>query len=510
MQALKSRFKYLFTSTKGLILWAIAFVMIITALWMPLSGPMISWGIRDIAVDIIGYDLVHSEREGRLVMLYHSIAMAVVAIVVYMITGYFKMEEHYRVWANATVTVGYHLAAIFGMWFAYFGHNWTHHALYLFGLSLVFFAGMILAVALWPWQDKYKIKDPKSPYGHTKSGLDLERTALWVLVIAMLGSAALGAWAGAYFGNGFEAFLAEDTIRHPYKTLQQKAVIGHLHIMLALIAMSLPVILSRWYDFKGILHNIGMRLMIFGGVVITLGAWSVTVTPHAHTIIYFGATASMMTALFLVIYGFDQLIKNHVKEEQYEKPTFGQKFKGLFKDPLKFGPLWQMIYFNFTMSGVGIFMAVKLSDIFRVWPHSEERIVLVGHWHVLSGIVATIIILWFADVLGLRGKVRKWFGWSVIIGSDIAFGAVTIYEMKRLFTSEYMEQPVINATWLAIDIGLGLTMLAVGAFLVWRLVDLFKHQGMWTREVKHELGFEPTPTDEMISGETGTEQEVSQ
>ena len=37
-----------------------------------------------------------------------------------------------------------------------------------------------------------------------------------------------------------------------------------------------------------------------------------------------------------------------------EKPTFLQKMGALLKDPLKFGPGWQMVFMNFTVSGVGI------------------------------------------------------------------------------------------------------------------------------------------------------------
>ena len=74
-----------------------------------------------------------------------------------------------------------------------------------------------------------------------------------------------------------------------------------------------------------------------------------------------------------------------------------------------------MVYMNFTVSGVGIFMAIKLDKIIRVWPAREERITLTGHWHILSGIIATIILLYYADLVGLKGKVRQWFGWLVIL-----------------------------------------------------------------------------------------------
>ncbi len=138
---------------------------------------------------------------------------------------------------------------------------------------------------------------------------------------------------------------------------------------------------------------------------------------------------------------------------------------------------------NFTVSGVGIFMAVKLDEIFRVWPAREERISLTGHWHILSGIIATIILLYYADLAGLKGKTRRWFGWLVIIGSDIAFGAVTVFSMKRLFVSEWAQQAVVNWAILFADVGLITVLVVLAALMGWRLIDLFKRRGRWTEEL---------------------------
>ncbi len=75
-----NQFNYLFRSTKGLILVAIAMISLETAIWGMLSGPMAEWGVRDVVVRVLGMKLVEAEREGRIIILYHSIAMAVVAI----------------------------------------------------------------------------------------------------------------------------------------------------------------------------------------------------------------------------------------------------------------------------------------------------------------------------------------------------------------------------------------------------------------------------------------------
>jgi hypothetical protein len=145
-----------------------------------------------------------------------------------------------------------------------------------------------------------------------------------------------------------------------------------------------------------------------------------------------------------------------------------------------------MVFMNFTVSGVGIFMAAKLDEIFRVWPHRVERITLTGHWHILAGIIATIILFYFADLSGLKGKARRWFGWSVILMSDLAFGAVTVFSMKRLFVSEVEQQGIVNWTMLLTDIGLAAVLTALAVLMLWRLYDLLRAQGRWRQELRAE------------------------
>lgn len=279
MQMIVDRFKFVFCSTKGLVLLAIAFISAITFLFGTLSANMAAWGVKDVVVPFLNMDLVEAEREGRIIILYHSIAMAVVAIEVYLITHTLPMKKWLQPFINATVTVGYMFTLVFGMIFAYFGHNYVFHGLYIFGLSLVFFAGLLLAVALWPWQAEYRVKDGQ--YAHTKGGLDLERTAFFAAAVATLGSALFGAVTGSLYGNGFETFLAEDLVREPHRNAMQLAVIGHLHIMLTLIAIMLTLIIGRWLDFKGLLQKFAMPLMIIGTAIVTFGAWAVV--PYEHT-----------------------------------------------------------------------------------------------------------------------------------------------------------------------------------------------------------------------------------
>ncbi len=230
--------------------------------------------------------------------------------------------------------------------------------------------------------------------------------------------------------------------------------------------------------------------MILGTIVLNLGVWGVVtpLQPIAHMIIYMGATPAMLGALMLVIYGWHRFVREGV--EGIKKPTLGRKLAALIRDPLRFGPLWQMVFMNFTVSGVGIFMAVRLDEIFRLWPHREERIELTGHWHVLSAIIATIILLYYGDMIGLKGKVRKLYGWGIIIFSDLAFASVTIFEMKRLFISEAEQQPLVNAVMLLMELGLGMLLVILAMVMIWRLLDLVKKKGRWSEEATHELAGE--------------------
>ena len=482
---LKERFRFLFQTTKGLVLVAIAGIGLATAIFGMLSGPMAELGIRDVVVRLTGMTLLPAEREGRIVMLYHSIAMAVVAIETYIITGLIPMKERQRTTINNTVTIGYLLSMIFGLGFAYFGGIWIFHGLFIVGQTLVYFAGVLLAAALWPWKEEYKVKDPA--YAHTKNGYDLERIAFFTMAVVTLGSALFGAVAGAYFGNGFESFLAEDVVRNPHKPVLQKAIIGHLHIMLSLIGIAITLVVGRWQDFKGGLHKWAMPFMIIGSIVLSLGAWSVTLFEWAHVIIYVGSTFAMVAALFFVIFSWDKLIRSGQAERGITKGNFFQKIRALVRDPLRFGVGWQMVFMNFTVSGVGLFMAAKLDDLFRVWPHREERIVLTGHWHILAALIATIILMYYADLAGLKGRVRTLFGWLVIISSDLAFGSMTIFEMKRLFVTEAEQQALVDLTMILTDMGLGLLLVVLCILMVWRLRDLFRKKGRWTQEQMDDL-----------------------
>jgi hypothetical protein len=482
MSWLSDRFSYLFRSTRGLILVNIALISLVTAFFGTLSGPMREWGISDWMIRTVGFRLVEAEREARIILLYHTIAIAVVALEVYIITAIIPMRRHEQLQINATMTFGYIITLVFGLWFGYFGHNFVFHGIYLFGLSLSFFAGLLLAAALWPWRKEHRTFE--KDVARTKGGVSLERLAFFAMTMATLGSALFGAVTGSYWGQGHETFLAEDILREPTKSALQLAIIGHLHIMLTMIAVALALIIAHWFDFRGRLQKIGLPLMIVGTIIITLGVWMVVPFEGiAHTFIYVGSMPILLAALLLVIFGWRKLIRQRLASLGVVRASFGQRVSALIHDPLKFGVLWQMVFMNFVVTLPGIYMAVNLDEIFRVWPLRDERIVLTGHWHILAGIIATILLLYYGDMVGLRGWKRQLFGWAVVLFSDLAFAAVMLFAVKRLFVTEAQQGPLASLTILLADVGLMSVLVVLAALMVWRLVDLFRSRGRWRQEL---------------------------
>ncbi len=448
------RIESIFGSTRGLVLLG----TLATALAMAFAGLVASPfglpGLRAWMTANLGLEILPQGREARIVILYHVITMAVLTIEVYFLTALVPMKKDLGQMVNATITVGYLLSMVFGLAFAYFGSNYVFHGLFIFGQGLIFFAGLVLSYGLWPWSDEYRVESGG------KKRVDLERVACFLMAVATLGSAIFGAVPGSLYGNGFKTFLSEDVVRLPTKTSLEYAIIGHLHIMLTLMAVALFLILSRWLGFKGKGHKPAMILMIIGTIIITGGVWAVVPFPAvAHIIINVGSMPVLAASVIMAIWGWR---------------TYGAR------DPFRFGSLWQMIYMNLVVTAVGIFMAVRLDAIIRTWPALEERIALVGHWHVLLGIIMTILALVTADLAGLSGRSRKLFGWTVMVGSDLAFAAVALLEIKRLFVDQLHQQPLVDVLMVLVALGLGLAAVALVAFLVWCLADFIKKAGHWS------------------------------
>jgi hypothetical protein len=247
-----------FGSLSGLLVVVVAWEALIVASLSLFSGPVRGLGLAEL----LGVDFSDAGRVGRIIMLYHSLAIPFVAALVYLILDQVPLaadgeaDGRIRKSIIVPVTAGYMLISIGGMTFAYAGRNWIFHGLYLVGLSLVFYAGVLLAIALWPAR-KWAADPARRIH---LAGIPLDRLTFFIVALFTLVSAGIGGAAGAFFGNGFEAFLAEDIVRVDPHTTFQLMIIAHLHIMLTLIDVMILLLVIRFFRIEGRVQKLSRLL----------------------------------------------------------------------------------------------------------------------------------------------------------------------------------------------------------------------------------------------------------
>ena len=463
MQRLYQIVNRFFGFLPGLLIVAVAWDALIIAGLSAFSGPLRPLGLAEA----LGVNLSGAERVGRIIMLYHSLAMPFVAALVYLVLDQVPMataeaeDSRKRHSIVVPITVGYMLTSLGGMTFAYGspgygGRSWIAHGVYLVGLSLVFYAGVLLAIALWP--SRRWAVDPKR-YAHLGS-VPLERLAFFMVAVFTLVSAAIGGAAGAFAGNGFESFLAEDIVRVDPHTTFQLMIIAHLHIMLTLIDVMILLLVLRTYHVEGRVHKIAVPLTLVGTVIVTFATWSVIGWEGAHKVINIGSAFLLPGAILVAVWGFSKLVREGIGDET---AGLGQKLRALFRDPIRFGIFLELILVNFFVTGPGVYVAFNL-ETYRTAAYLEvERTILVGHWHVLATLSAVIVLFLIADRLGARGWVRQAVGWGLLVGSTLSFAFVNAYMFR---------QPGQEKAWTLpyFETGIALSLLALALFVAVHLI----------------------------------------
>jgi len=459
------RTRWLFNSTEGLLLVVIAWDALVIAFLSIFSGPMAGLGLPAR----LGLALNEADRVGRIIMLYHSLAVPFIAALVYFILDLIPFDEKFPRIAQPTITMGYMLTSVGGIGFGYLDWGWIAHGLFLVGLSLVFYAGVVLCVGLFPWR-----RNPAD------EGFSLERLAFWLMALYTLVSVVIGGAAGAYFGNGFEAFLAEDVIREPHN-LGHLAIIAHLHIMLTLIDVALLLIVARTFDLRGQAHRATMLLTIVGTTIASLATWSVMIAKDAHKIINVGAAFLLSAAIIVAIYGFGQLVQQGLDGKhagQALRPfdwaqgrlgsgqaSLGRRLKALLSDPVRFGILFELFFVNVVVTGPGVYVAFNLETYRQPAFLEVERTIAVGHWHVLATLSAVIALFLVVDRLKVGGLLRQFVGWGVLASSTLAFVFVQFYMFRQPGQTVGWPVPLFDA-------GIGLSLLVLVVFLAVQFVRI--------------------------------------
>ncbi|PWI47811.1 hypothetical protein CEE45_09880 [Candidatus Heimdallarchaeota archaeon B3_Heim] len=454
------------------------------------------------------------DRAGRIIILYHSIAVPVVAVCTYFVLMLMDVREKFKSRVKWPLFLGSILTSASGILFAYiFPDQWILHGLYLVGLSLCFYAGIMLLLGVFPTKSF-----PKRDADNSRNVV-LGQSAVTLLTFCILLSVILGGAIGSFFGNGLLPLLAEYFLRpydhDKYPELFVDAIKAHLHIMLALIDVIILLVVYRYTvpDQKGKWYRISMILAMPGMLIMSIGSWAVTfnsvvVYPFdMHYLIYVGAAILVTVGLILALTGWNKMSKKALGDN-YESASWFARSKAVFSDPVKFTLYFQLIWVNFVMTFGGIFLALslrgptdpegespftKVLDIvaFRDGPLAVETTVARGHWHILATLSAIMLVLLLTDVLNIQGTTRKVMGWLSFAGNIVAFGLGMIYLYYPHFDQDWAvnlnkyvdvrefwaDQKLFGfGNWLPLvmDFGIMLLIIVITIFCFHQLIQIIK------------------------------------
>ena len=175
MRAILKRLDHLTQSTRGLLLMATAWDALSVALLGMFSGPMQK-------VFNMPVTLVDAERTGRIIMLYHALAVPFVAAITYLILDMVPTTEELARAIRRMITPGYMLTSIGALAFAYVGRNWIFHVIFLLGhvarlLRRRAAGGGPLALA--PSQHRPRLRSPRFALSGTDGFFCRHRERRW-------------------------------------------------------------------------------------------------------------------------------------------------------------------------------------------------------------------------------------------------------------------------------------------------------------------------------------------
>lgn len=497
----------MFKSYKGLIGLLILYETALVLWLSTFSEPMIE---RFGNVPILEYifpllkGLDPARHAMRAILIYHAVAVPfLVAVVFFFMDGY-QFRPKLESMTKWTLFAGAFVSSISAMIFVYI-ENWMWHGLFIAGLSVVFYGGVLFVIGVWPTKS---FPDADGNDDAMIWNINWEYLNLAITGIAILISAAIAAIAASNFGrldpnypdvlepvynrttgvvtyekiNYFVPRLLEVIVRRENNNAGwtfYEMLVAHLHIMVALLSGAVLLYSIRHTNMKGFWYKLNMILFTPGVIILAGGAWAV-VTPlsWAHHIIDAGAGFLLIIGVITAIYAWRQIAINKLGDT-YPTASGMEKVKATFSDSVRLGLYWQLIWVGLVSALPGIFVGINL-ERFRdgqealaaagqsytgnepYW--AIEYSFNVGHWHVLATLTAMIVVFIAIDYYGVTGKLRNWSGWALTLGTILGFGFATKYMLRSPGASHDFD------FWM-IDIGLALLFFGVIVVALYVIID---------------------------------------
>ena len=467
--------------------YSLIIFMFIQVLWLlTFSEPLtVLFSQGQPLIPILSDDIM--SRTARYIMIYHSLAVPFLVANTFWILEYYEVRTKLIPTLKILLLSGAYMVGSAGLVFAYTRIRLFHEIFY-FGLFLVFLGGIIFVISAFPIPGKFP--NPESDIrGSTFNGLNLEYMNLVILAICVMVSTIMGAIAalenftGTIWGLGRppEAFLAESIIRQHHHDVVQDFVVSHLHIQLAQSAAMVLMVAYRTSKMSGAAYKYTLIGNAIGVIILSYGSWVLN-----HFVIWVGAGILIFCTMAVAIYGWKNVIANKLGE-RYKSSSRGTKIKALFKDPVNFTYYYLILFSHLFVTITGIIVGLQVDEYYRLPETIElEYDFNVGHWHVLSVLIAMILILKSIDFFKVKGRQRQILGWTFFIGSTLAFGGADIYMLRRLPAENV--QPGLTIMFL------GVWFLVVG--VIWAFYAITKQFRLDHKEKESILAFEEPLTQE--------------
>lgn len=377
-------------------------------------------------------------RSARFIMIYHSLAVPFLVANTFWIMEYFEVRQKYIPTLKILFLAGAFMVGIAGMLFG-FTYIRLFHEIFYFGLFLVFLGGIIFVIAAFPIPGKFP-REENAVEGSHANGLSLENMNLVILAICVMVSTIMGAIAALenFTGTVFPleimihgkrepvAFLAEAIIRHPHHDVVEDFVVSHLHIQLAQSAGMVLMVGYKTSKMSGKAYKGVLIANAIGVIVISYGSWVLN-----HYTIWIGAGILILCTIMLGAAGVKNIAKQKLGE-RYKSSKTGKKIKAMLANPILFNYYFLFIMSHIFVTITGIIVGLQVDEFYRIPGTVElEYDFNVGHWHVLSVLIANILMCKAIDYYGVKGLQRRIGGWVFFIGGVLAFGGADLYMLRR-------------------------------------------------------------------------------
>lgn len=195
--------KYMFGTNRGLIILTVMYEMAVIGFLFLFSKPVVEIFGAPLIPIILDSD--QQARFSRIVMLYHAIAVPFIGAIALFVLDTYKTRKDVAKHIKWLLFPSYILTSVSALVFAYvLPRNWFFHGLFIFGMSVVFVAAILVLIAVFPTKSFPEVGDSEDvPF---IKGINLEQFNIALVTVCIIISVLIGAATAAYFGQGFNAF----------------------------------------------------------------------------------------------------------------------------------------------------------------------------------------------------------------------------------------------------------------------------------------------------------------